>query len=104
MHPSLEPSVKKELDKLLSARIIFLVRHTQWIANFVPVRKKNGEIRLCVDFRNLNRASEKDNYHVPPMEQILLKVDGSDMFLLLDGFSSYNQILVSPDEQIKTTF
>ena len=68
MHPILEPSVKKELDKLLSARIIFLVRHTQWIANLVPIHKMNGEIILCVDFRNLNQASEKDNYPIPPME------------------------------------
>jgi hypothetical protein len=62
MHPSLEPQVKDELNKLLAARIIFPVRHTQWIANLVPVRKNNGDIRLCVDFINLNKASEKDNY------------------------------------------
>ena len=58
-HPSLEPTIKKELNKLLAARIIFPIRHTQWVANLVPVRKKNGDIRLCVDFRNLNKASEK---------------------------------------------
>ena len=56
MHPSLEPAVK-ELNKPLAARIIFLVRHAQWVANLVPVRKKNGDIRLCVDFRNLNKVS-----------------------------------------------
>ena len=77
MHPILEPFVKKEIDKILSAMIIFPVRHTQWIANLVLVRKKNGDIRLCVDFINLNWASEKDNYLVPPMEQILHKVAGS---------------------------
>ena len=71
MHPSLEPSVKKELEKLLKARIIFPVRHTQWISKLVLVRKKNGEIRLCVDFRNLKIAYEKENYHVPSMEHIL---------------------------------
>ena len=80
IHPSLDPPVKKELDKLLSARIIFPIRHTQWIANLVPVHKNNGEIRICVYFRNLNWSSEKDNYHVPPMEQILQKVVGSKMF------------------------
>ena len=70
----------------------------------VLVRKKNGEIKLCVDFRNLNSASEKYNYHVPPMEQILQKVAESEMFLLLDGFSGYNQVLVAPNDQLKTTF
>jgi hypothetical protein len=58
MHPSLEPQVKAELNKLLTTRIIFSVRHTQWITNLVSVRKKNGDIRLCVDFRNLNKVLE----------------------------------------------
>jgi hypothetical protein len=67
----------QELKKLLDAKIIFQVRHSTWVANLVPVRKKSGEIRLCVDFRNLNRASEKDNYPVPPMEKLLQTVSGS---------------------------
>jgi hypothetical protein len=58
MHPNLEPRVKAELNKLLVAKIIFTVRHMQWIYNLVPVRKNNGDIRLCIDFRNLNRALE----------------------------------------------
>jgi hypothetical protein len=104
MHPKLEPTVQKELNKLLSAKIIFPVRHTQWVSNLVPVRKKNGEIRLCVDFQNLNKASDKDNYPVPPMEQILQQVSGSERLSLLDGFSGYNQVLMSPPDQLKTTF
>ena len=104
MHPALELAVKKELNKLLTARIIFPVHHTQWVDNLVPVRKKNGDIRLCVDFCNLNRSSEKDNYPVPPMEKILQKVSGAQMLSLLDGFSGYNQVLVSPVVQFKTTF
>ena len=54
MHPSLKSLVKKELNKFLVAKIIFSVRHTTWVANLVPVRKKSGEIRICIDFRNLN--------------------------------------------------
>ena len=49
-HPDLEPQMKQELKKLLDAKIIFPVRHTEWVANLVPVRKKNGDIRLCVNF------------------------------------------------------
>ena len=71
MHLSLEPLVKKELNKMLDAKIIFLVRHTHWVYNLVPVRKKNGDIKLCIDFRNLNKASQKDNYPIPSMEHIL---------------------------------
>ena len=104
MHPKLEPLIQNEVKKLLDARIIFKVRHSEWVSNLVLVRKKSGEIRLCVDFRNLNRASDKDNYPVPPMEQILQMVSGSKLFSLLDGFSSYNQVLVTKEDMLKTTF
>ena len=100
MHPKLKPTVKKELNKLLNAKIIFLVRHTQWVSNLVPVQKKSGEIRLCVNFQNLNRVSDKDKYPVPPMEQILQQVFGSKRLSLLDGFSRYNQVLMSPPDQL----
>ena len=86
MHPKLEPLIQNEVKKLFDAKIIFKVRHSKWVANLVPVRKKSGEIRLRVDFRNLNRATDKDNYPVPPMEQILQMVSGSELFSLLDGF------------------
>ena len=57
-----------------------------------------------MDFSNLNRASDKDNYHVPPMEQLLQMVSGSELFSLLDGFSGYNQVLVAEEDKLKTTF
>ena len=104
VHPTLEPMILKELKKLLDARIIFKVRHSIWVSNLVLVWKKSGEIRLCVDFWNLNRASNKYNYPVPPMKQILQAVSGSEMFSLLDGFSGYNQVLVTEPDRLKTTF
>ena len=104
MHPSLEPLVKKELNKLLVAKIIFPVRHTTWVANLVIVRNKLGDIRTCIDFRNLNRASLKDNYPIPAMEQILQSVSRFAMLSLLDGFPGYNQVLVLKEDHLKTTF
>ncbi len=74
--------------------IIFPVRHSTWVANLVPVRKKNGEIRLCVDFRNLNKASEKDNYPLPPLDEVLQIVNGAKMMSFMDGYSGYNQVIV----------
>ena len=71
---------------------------------FCANKEKSGEIRLCVDFRNVSHASNKDNYPVPPMEKILQMVSGSEFFSLLDGFSSYNQVLVAKEERLKTTF
>eukprot|EP00253_Pinus_taeda_P010837 PITA_10837 len=70
----------------------------------VPVRKKNGDIRICIDFRNLNRASLKYNFPLPNMEKILQSVAGSELMSFLDGFSWYNQVLVHPNDQLKTTF
>jgi len=70
-NPMLLPMMEKEIKKLLEAKIIIPLRYSEWIANLVPVRKKNGEIRLCVDFRNLNKCSRKDNYPLPKMEHIL---------------------------------
>ena len=90
MHPKLEPLIQSEVKKLLDAKIIFRVRHLEWVANLVPVRKNSGEIRLCVDSINLSHASNKDNYPVPPMEQILQMVSGSELFSLMDGFLGYN--------------
>ena len=60
MHPKLEPLIQNEVRKLLDAKIIFKVRHSEWVSNMVPVRKKYGEIRLCVDFINLNRAKPQE--------------------------------------------
>ena len=71
IHPNLENQIKSELNKLLKAKIIFLVWHSKWVSNMVPVRKKNRDIRICIDFRNLNKACQKDNFPLPPMEQIL---------------------------------
>ena len=77
----------KEVKKLLDAKIIFPIRHSTWVENLVPVRKKTGEIRLCVDFRNLNLASQKDNYPLPLLDEVLKTVNGSKMMSFLDGYS-----------------
>jgi hypothetical protein len=69
--PILLPVIEREVKKLLDAKIIVPLRYSDWVANLVPVRKKNEEIRLCVDFRNLNKSSLKDNYPLPKMDHVL---------------------------------
>jgi hypothetical protein len=71
INPMLFLVMEREVKKLLDAQIIVPLRYSKWVANLVPVRKKSGEIRLCVNFRNLNRCSKKDNYPLPHMEHIL---------------------------------
>jgi hypothetical protein len=97
------PDMERELKKLLDAQIIVSLRYSEWVANLVPVSKKSGEIRLCVDFRNLNRGSKKDNYTLPKMEHILQRVTGASRISMIDGFSGYNQISVLPEDREKTT-
>jgi len=72
--PLLFPSFEKEVKKLLQVKIIVPLRYYEWVANLVPARKKNGEIRLCIDFWNLNRAPLKDKYPLHKMDHILQKV------------------------------
>lgn len=80
------------------------MKYSKWVANLVPVRKKNGDIRLCVDLRALNKESVKDNFPLPNMELMLQQVVGSQMMSLLDGFSGYNKIKVKSHDRYKTTF
>jgi hypothetical protein len=84
--------------------IIVPIRYSSWMLNLVVVRKKNGDIRLCVDFWNLNQLSLKYNYPLPNMEHFLQMVTSGGMMSMLDGFSAYNQVLVKREDQLKTTF
>ena len=92
------------MNKLLKTKIIFPIGHSKWVSNLVPVRKKNGDIRICIDFINLNKACLKDNFPLSTMEQILQSVAGSELMYFLDGFLGYNQILVHLDDILNTTF
>ena len=90
MNPLLLTVIEKEIKKLFEAKIIVSLRHSKWLENVVPVTKKDGEIRICIDFRNLNRVSLKDNYPLPNMDHILQRAVGSQHLSMLDGFSGYN--------------
>jgi hypothetical protein len=104
INPMLLPIMEKEVKTILDAKIIIPLRYFEWMANLVPVRKKNGEIRLCVDFKNLNRSSKKDNYPLPKMKHILQRVTCSSRMSMIDGFFGYNKIFVFPEDRDKTTF
>jgi hypothetical protein len=68
------------------------------------VDKKQGTIRVCIDFRDLNKACPKDNYPTPFIDQIIDECAGNEIFSFMDGFSGYNQISIRPEDQHKTTF
>ena len=104
INPKLLPLIEKEIKMMDDAKIIVPLRFSKWVSNLVPTRKKTGEVRLFIDFINLNKVSLKDNYPLPKMDHILQKVVRSSRISLLDGFSGYNQVLVHLEDQEKTTF
>jgi hypothetical protein len=104
MNPKVSPQVQKELKKMVEAGIIDPIKYSSWVSNPFIVRKKTGDIRICVDLKNLNQASLKDNYSLPKMEYLLQRVIEEEMMSMLDVFSGYNQMLVKEDNQLKTAF
>jgi hypothetical protein len=91
------PIIEKEVRKILDVNIIILLRYFEWMANLVPLRNKNGEIRLCVDFRNLNKCSLKDNCPLPKMDHILQKLVETTRISMMDGLFGYNQVVMHLD-------
>ncbi|RVW66336.1 Transposon Ty3-I Gag-Pol polyprotein [Vitis vinifera] len=103
--PGLDPSiVKEEIQKQLSVGFISVVEYPEWLANVVPVPKKDGKVRVCVDFRDLNKASPKDDFPLPHIDLLVDGTAGHSMLSFMDGFSGYNQILMAPEDMEKTAF
>ncbi|KAG9439903.1 hypothetical protein H6P81_020068 [Aristolochia fimbriata] len=102
--PELVPEIEKEVDKLLKADFIREVKYPSWIANIVPVKKKNGQIRVCVDFRDLNKACPKDDFPLPITELMVDATTGHEALSFMDGSSGYNQIRMDPKDEEKTAF
>ena len=71
-HTKIEGQIVKEVQKLLAAGFIKPNEHPCWLSNIVPVKKKNGQIRHCIDFRNLNRVCPKDEFSLPNMDLLIL--------------------------------
>jgi hypothetical protein len=96
--------VKKEIEKMLEAGFIRPCRYAEWISSIVPVQKKDGRWRVCVDFMNLYRATPKDKYPMPVEETLISAAVGNKIMSFMDGNTSYNQIFVAPEDIHKTAF
>ena len=81
-----------------------MVEYPKWLANVVHVPKKNGKVRVCVDFRDLNKASPKDDFPLPHIDLLVDNTAGHLMLSFMDGFSGYNKILMALEDMEKTTF
>ncbi|GKU96286.1 hypothetical protein SLEP1_g9534 [Rubroshorea leprosula] len=102
--PYLIPQIEAEVDKLIEAGFIWEVHYPSWIANIVPVHKKNGQLRVCVDFHDLNQACPKDDFSLPIIELMVDATMGHEVLSFMDGFSSYNQIRMDPKDEELTAF
>jgi hypothetical protein len=89
---------------LLKAGFIYPIHLTQWVSNPMSVNKKQGTIRVCTEFRDLNKACPKDNFPTPFIDQIIDECASCEAFSFMDGFSGYNQIQIKPEDQHKTEF
>ena len=114
--------MKEEILKWLNAEIIYPISDSQWVSpvHIIPkkagvtvtMKEKSEEIqtrlptkwRVCIDYRKLNSATKKDHFRLPFIDQILDRLAGSNYFYFLDGYSSYSQIAIHPDDQEKTMF
>jgi len=64
-NPNIIPDIKGEITKLIEAKFIWQCQYAEWISNVVSVYKKNGKLRVCIDFRNLNKATPMDGFPMP---------------------------------------
>lgn len=97
-------AVKKELQELLAANCIFPVQFSDWVSPLVIVIKKNGKVRVCIDYRKLNKATQKDNFPIPFIDEILDEVAGHEMYSFCDGYRGYHQVAMDLADALKTTF
>jgi hypothetical protein len=96
--------VKKEIEKMLEAGFIRLCRYAERISSVVPVQKKDDWWHVCVDFRDLNRATPKDEYPMPIAEMLINAAASNKILSFMDGNAGYNQIFTAPEDIHKTTF
>ncbi|KAL5560290.1 hypothetical protein UlMin_036501 [Ulmus minor] len=122
LNPIMKEVVKKEIIKWLDAGIIYPISDSSWVSPVQCVPKKGGMTvvenakneliptrvvtgwRICMDYRRLNKNTRKDHFPLPFIDQMLDRLAGREYYCFLDGYSGYNQIVIAPEDQHKTTF
>nr|GEV45096.1 reverse transcriptase domain-containing protein [Tanacetum cinerariifolium] len=93
VNPKIHDVIKKEVEKLLDAGLIYPISDSSWVSP-----------RVCIDYHKLNEATRKDHFPLPFMDQMLERLAGNEYYCFLDSFSGYFQIPIDPRDQEKTTF
>ncbi|XP_062086096.1 uncharacterized protein LOC133792196 [Humulus lupulus] len=113
---------RKEILKWLDAGVIYPISNSAWVSLVQVVPKKGGMTvvknesneliptrtvtgwGICIDYRKLNKATRKDHFPLPFIDQMLDRLAGHNYYCFLDGYSEYHQIVIAPEDQEKTTF
>jgi transposase InsO family protein len=98
-----EKEEEKTLQHMMEAGVI-QPSASEWASAPVLVRKKDGSLRYCIDYRTLNDRTVKDAFPLPLIEECLDSLRGSAFFSSLDMASGYWQIPIKPEDQPKTAF
>jgi len=83
-------ATRVEVNKLLAVGFIREARYTTWLANVVLVTKSNSKWRMCVDYKDLNKACPKNSYPLPNIDRLVDGAAGQKVLSFLDAYSGYN--------------
>ena len=102
---ALKPKLKKELKRMVELEIIEQVEKlTDWVNALVMVSKPNGDLRICLDPRHLNKAIKRQHYRLPTVEEIISEMAGACYFSKLDASSGFWQVKVHDESADLLTF
>ena len=122
LNPTMKEVVRKEVLKWLDTGVIYPISDCAWVSLVQVVLKKGGTTvirtenntllpsrtvtgwRICIDYRKLNKATQKDHFPLPFLDQMLDRLAGHEYYCFLDGYFGYNQIAIALEDQEKTTF
>lgn len=99
MRHEFEVKVNAEVDKLLEVDFIEPCLYPIWLASIVTVKKKNGQVRICIGYKDLNKACPKDDFPVPITGVIVDMTTGHEALSFMDGSLGYNQIRMAINDK-----
>ncbi|GKU89741.1 hypothetical protein SLEP1_g3839 [Rubroshorea leprosula] len=104
MSPKVILKVKEEVERLHKVGFIRTARYSEWLSNIVPIVKKNGKLRVCIDFWNLNLATPKNEYPMPVADLLVDGVARHRILSFMNGHSGYNHIFIVEEDISKMAF
>ena len=103
LNPAMREVLKTHIDELKSNDLI-QPSNSEYACPVVMVKKKDGSLRFCCDFRRLNDVTRFDSYPLPRISEVISTLEGAKVFSTLDLKSGYHQILMNPEDRHKTAF